>query len=122
MIALVMIGTSLVLLLFGMLFGLVMGIQENFLLAPAHAHLNLVGGVLMFMFGLYYRLTPAAATDRLARWQVALHIIGAILFPFGIAMVLANGPSMTALPVVGSFVVLAAVVMFAAIVVRHRDA
>ena len=32
-------------------------------LAPAHAHLNLIGGVLLFLFGLYYRPVPAAGTD-----------------------------------------------------------
>ena len=44
----------------GMLAGIAMGIEQNFTLAPAHAHLNLVGGVLLFLFGLYYRLIPAA--------------------------------------------------------------
>ena len=58
-----MMCVSVVVLLIGMLAGIVMGIQKNFVLAPAHAHLNLVGGVLLFLFGLYYRLVPAAGTD-----------------------------------------------------------
>ncbi|HEX9586867.1 MAG TPA: hypothetical protein VGA15_03890 [Bradyrhizobium sp.] len=37
--------------LVGMLAGIAMGIQQNFALGPAHAHLNLVGGVLLFLFG-----------------------------------------------------------------------
>ena len=53
MIASVMMCASAVLLLIGMLAGVVMGMQQDFTLAPAHAHLNLVGGVLLFMFGLY---------------------------------------------------------------------
>jgi hypothetical protein len=44
-----------------------MRIQQNFTLAPAHAHLNLIGGVLLFLFGLYYRLAPAAGTTTLAK-------------------------------------------------------
>ena len=72
-------------LLIGMLAGIVMGIQEDFALAPAHAHLNLVGGVLLFLFGLYYRLVPAAGTTTLAKIQGWLHIIGAIVFPVGVA-------------------------------------
>lgn len=122
MIGIVMMGTSLALLLVGMFAGLVMGIRQDFLLVPAHAHLNLVGGVLMFLFGLYYRVIAAAATDPLARWQAGLHIVGAILLPLGIAAVLISGPGLTVLPVTGSFVVIAAVLLFAVIVLRHRNA
>jgi hypothetical protein len=52
-----------------------MGIKQDFALAPAHAHLNLVSGVLLFMFGLYCRLIPAAGTGRLAKVQGWLHMI-----------------------------------------------
>ena len=51
MIGSLMICTSAVILLVGMLAGIAMGIEQNFVLAPAHAHLNLVGGVLLFLFG-----------------------------------------------------------------------
>ncbi len=122
MIGIVMMGTSLVLLLIGMLAGLVMGIRQDFLLVPAHTHLNLIGGVLLFMFGLYYRVIVAAATDPLARWQAGLHIIGAILFPLGIAAVLIGGPGLIVLPVAGSLVVIAAVALFTVIVFRHSKA
>jgi hypothetical protein len=53
---------SVVVLLLGILTGIAMGIQQNFTLAPAHAHLNVIGGVLLFLFGLYSRLVPAART------------------------------------------------------------
>ena len=52
-----------------------------------HAHLNLIGGVLLFPFGLYDRLVPAAGTTSLARVQGWLHMIGAIPFPAGIAVI-----------------------------------
>lgn len=58
-----------VVLLFGMLAGIAMGIAQDFALTPAHAHLNLVGGVLLFPFGLYYRLVPAAGSALLAKVQ-----------------------------------------------------
>jgi hypothetical protein len=122
MIAAVMMSTSLVLLLVGMVAGLAMGIQQDFVLVPAHTHLNLIGGVLLFLFGLYYRVTPAAAADRLARWQAGLHIFGAIFFPLGIALVLLNGHHLVALPIAGTFAVLAAIVLFLIIVLRHRGA
>lgn len=72
-----------------MIAGIAMGIQQNFVLAPAHAHLNLVGGVLLFLFGLYYRMDdPAAGRTTLARIQGWLHIFGGILLPAGIALVI----------------------------------
>ena len=51
MIGSLMMCLSAVVLLVGMLAGIAMGIQQNFMLAPAHAHLNLIGGVLLFLFG-----------------------------------------------------------------------
>ena len=70
---------SVVVLSLGMVLGIVMGIREDFTLQPAHAHLNLVGGVLFFLFALHYRLVPAAGSSALAKAQGSLHIIGGIL-------------------------------------------
>ena len=62
MIGSLMMCVGTLILLIGMLAGIAMGIQQDFTLAPAHAHLNLIGGVLLFVFGLYYRLVPAAGS------------------------------------------------------------
>jgi len=118
MIGSLMICVSVVILLIGMLAGVAMGMQEDFALQPAHAHLNLVGGVLLFLFGLYYRLIPAAGVSRLAKIQGWLHIVGGILFPIGVAIVILKGPSLIALPIVGSLIVVAATALFAFIVFR----
>jgi hypothetical protein len=118
MIGSLMMCLSVVVLLVGMLAGIAMGIAQNFVLAPAHAHLNLIGGVLLFLFGLYYRLVPAAGTTILAKVQGWLHMIGAILFPAGVAAVLLKGPSVEAAPIAGSLVVVAAMALFAVIVFR----
>jgi hypothetical protein len=118
MIGSLMMCLSVVVLLVGMLAGIAMGIQQNFTLAPAHAHLNLIGGVLLFLFGLYYRLVPAAGTTTLAKVQGWLHMVGAILFPAGIAIVLLKGPSFEAAPIVGSLLVVAAMALFTIIVFR----
>ena len=64
MIGSLMMCVSVAVLLAGMLAGIVMGIQQDFELAPAHAHFNLIGGVLLFLFGLYYRLVPAAGFSK----------------------------------------------------------
>jgi hypothetical protein len=122
MIGSLMICMSVVVLLIGMLAGIGMGIQQNFLLAPAHAHLNLIGGVLLFLFGLYYRMVPAAGAMTLAKVQGWLHMIGAILFPAGVAIVLLKGPTFEAAPVAGSLIVVAAMSLFVVIVFRTARA
>jgi hypothetical protein len=122
MIGSLMMCVSVLVLLAGMLAGIVMGIQQDFVLAPAHAHLNLIGGVLLFMFGLYYRIVPAAGTTVLAKVQGWLHMSGAILFPAGVAIVLVKGPSFMAAPIVGSLIVTAAMALFAVIVFKTARA
>src|SRR3982074_3580455 len=108
MIATIMIRVSTVSLTLGMVAGMVMGARQDFMLAPAHAHLNLVGGVLMFMFGLYYKLVPGAEAGLLPKVQASLHILGAVVFPVGIAVVLIDGPAMELFPIVGGLIVLIA--------------
>jgi hypothetical protein len=122
MIGSLMMCVGSVVLLIGMLAGIDMGIRQDFVLAPAHAHLNLIGGVMLFLFGMYYRLVPAAGTSTLAKVQGWLHMIGAILFPAGVAVVLLKGPSFEAAPIVGSLIVVAAMALFVVIVFRTSRA
>ena len=117
-----MMRTATVILVIGMIWGIEMGIRQNFAMAPAHAHFNLVGGVLLFVFGLYYKLVPAAGSSALARYQGWLHIVGAILFPLGVAIVIARGETFIILPIIGSLIVLFAVILFAVIVLRTSRA
>ena len=113
-----MMRAGVMFLLLGMIWGIEMGIRQDFSMAPAHAHFNLVGGVLLFVFGLYYRMVPLARDSKLAKWQSGLHILGAILFPAGVAVVIKKGESFIALPIVGSLIVVTAVALFALIVFR----
>ncbi|HEX9470571.1 MAG TPA: hypothetical protein VF957_13615 [Bradyrhizobium sp.] len=122
MIGSLMMCVGALVLLVGMLAGIAMGIKQDFALAPAHAHLNLVGGVLLFLFGLYYRLVPAAGATTLAKVQGWLHIAGAILFPAGVAVVILKGPSFEAAPIAGSLIVTASMALFAVIVLRSSRA
>jgi hypothetical protein len=117
-----MMRTAVVLLIVGILWGIEMGIRQDFSLAPAHAHLNLVGGVLLFVFGLYYRMVPAARDHAFAKWQSWLHLAGAVLFPLGVAVVIKKGEAFIVLPIVGSLIVLTAVALFALIVFRTSRA
>ncbi len=116
------IAASTTILVAGVVAGIVMGIRQNFTLAPAHAHLNLVGGVLLFLVGLYYKVVPAAAELALARLQGWLHLSGAILFPLGIALVLGVGHGFEPVAIVGALVVLAAMMLFGVVVLRTSGA
>ena len=118
MIGSLMMCVSAVILLAGMLAGIVMGIKQDFALAPAHAHLNLIGGVLLFLVGLHYRLIPAAGSSTLAKVQGWLHMIGAIAFPVGVAVVILKGEALVAIPIVGSLIVVAAMALFTLIMFR----
>jgi len=50
----------------GMIWGIAMGISQDHSTLPAHAHLNLLGWVSLFLFGIYYHLHPAIDRSRLA--------------------------------------------------------
>src|SRR6185295_11778749 len=67
----------------GMVGGMLMGMAQNFLLAPAHAHFILLGFIVMFLSALYYRTVPEAAASKLAPVQAVISVAGAFLFPIG---------------------------------------
>jgi cbb3-type cytochrome oxidase subunit 1 len=56
-----------------------MGGKGDFTFAPLHAHINLVGFVLMVLFGIVYRLFPAMATGPLATVHFWLYQVGTIV-------------------------------------------
>ncbi len=122
MIGSLMMRVSVVILLIGLVGGVAMGVAQDFQLAAAHAHLNLIGGVLLFLFGLYYRLFPEVGTSALAKTQGWLHIIGAIAFPIGIALVTTQGEKLVIAPIIGSLIVVTAVLLFAIVVFRNSKA
>ena len=103
----------------GMLGGMAMGMTQNFLLAPAHAHFILLGFIVMFLSALYYRTVPEAAASQLAPVQAVVSIIGAFVFPIGICCV-RLGDRIVYMPVLvaGWFVVLTGMILFVVIVYR----
>ncbi|HEY0385696.1 MAG TPA: hypothetical protein VGC64_06770 [Pyrinomonadaceae bacterium] len=103
----------------GMVGGMVMGIMQNFMLAPAHAHFILLGYVAMFLSALYYRTVPEAAASQLAPVQAVFSVVGAILFPIGIACVrLGDRASLMPVLVAGWLTVLIGMLLFVVIVYR----
>jgi hypothetical protein len=50
----------------GMIWGIVMAVTDDHSAFPAHAHLNLLGWVSLFLIGIYYRLKPSLERDKRA--------------------------------------------------------
>jgi hypothetical protein len=105
--------------LIGIVLGIVMGIRQDFVLMPAHAHLNLLGFVTMFLSALYYRVVPEAAASALVRYQAIVSVAGAVVFPIGIGCVLLGGHDrFESVVVAGALTVLLGMALFAVIVFR----
>jgi hypothetical protein len=66
---------SVVCLAIGMVWGMIMAESSDFTMAPAHAHLNLLGGVLSAMFGTFYALTRETYSPRLAWANFVLSLV-----------------------------------------------
>lgn len=105
------IGGGLVFLIGGMAFGMWMGAHEDFQLADAHAHLNLLGFVISTLYGLIHRAYPDLARSRLAWPQCIAHFIGVLIFVPGIAIVTLTGNQFTV--IIGSTVIMLATLTFA---------
>lgn len=102
----------------GMIWGIQMAATQDHSLAPAHGHLNLIGFVVMSVFGAYYALSPAAAASRLATIHFWLTTAAVFVIVPGIVSALARDSE--ALAQIGSVLVLASMVLFAVTVLRYR--
>jgi hypothetical protein len=106
----------------GLIWGLVMAISQDFSTMPAHAHLNLLGWVSLFLFGIYYRLHPWLEDSRSAHVQVWIWIIGTIIMAIGITLVQTGHTVGDPTAAVGSITVLLDVLFFGWLVFRgERD-
>jgi hypothetical protein len=108
--------SSPVYLLVGMSFGIWMSATQDHSLAPAHAHLNLIGGVLMALFGTFYMLVPSAAESLLAKIQVGItHLAIWFMFPGIIMAIQQKGETLAK---IGSVLGILAILLFVVIVAR----
>ncbi|MGL4237800.1 hypothetical protein [Tabrizicola sp.] len=100
----------------GMTMGIVMGIAQDFTLAPAHAHLNLLGWVTMALYGLYHR-----SVGRVGGWlgwsQVIAGAVGGLSLSGGLAIYLHSGDDRVApLAIGGSLLAFLGMVLFVVII------
>jgi hypothetical protein len=102
--------------LVGMIAGIVMGILQDFTIAPAHAHLNLLGWVTMALYGLYHR-SFGRTTGWLGWTQVLTGAVGAATIGGGLALYLHSGDhAYFPLVIVGSLLAFLGMVLFLGIV------
>lgn len=107
--------------LIGMLLGIQMGAVHDFTLAPAHAHLNLVGFVTLFLAGLFYAVRPEA-TGRIATLHYIAATIGAAVLSTGIGGSVTGQDWGVPVAIGGSFVTVFGMLLFVAQVLRFGAA
>lgn len=112
---------AVILVVAGMIWGIVMAISGNHSTFPAHAHLNLLGWVSLFLFGIYYHLHPAIDRDRLAFVQVWVWIAATIVLTAGVALIYSGYAAGEPTAAIGSLIVLADMLLFGWLVFRREQ-
>ena len=102
----------------GMAMGIGMAAAHDHSIMPAHAHLNLLGWVSLFLFGIYYKLHPALERSRLAFVQVVIWSVGTVVLTIGVAAIHLGYETAEPVTAMASFILLAAMLLFAYLVFR----
>jgi hypothetical protein len=111
---------AVVMVIAGMIWGIAMGITQDHSTLPAHAHLNLLGWVSLFLFGIYYHLHPVVDRSRLASLQVWVWILSTIILTIGVALVHSGHAIGDPIAAVSSLLVLADTLLFGWLVIRRE--
>jgi hypothetical protein len=108
--------------LVGVAIGYGMGASEDHTLAPAHAHINLLGWVSMFLYGLFYRAFPAAAVGLLPKAQLWCAVLGFLIMIPALTIKLLALTDLAAVSaiglIVGSTLVVVGMILMAVIIFR----
>lgn len=102
----------------GMAMGIAMAATQNHSVFPAHAHLNLLGWVSLFLIGVYYKFNPSLDMSRAALVQVVVWILGTLVLTIGVGAVYLGHPATEPIAIVGSLIVFADILFFAVLVFR----
>ena len=111
---------AMLLVLAGMIWGLQMAISDDHSAFPAHAHLNLLGFVALFLFGIFYRLNPTVESNRLAIPQVLIWIVSTVVMAIGVGLVHTGHSVGDPIAAVGSFAIFADAILFTWLVFQVR--
>jgi hypothetical protein len=107
-----------VIVVIGMAWGIWMGISRDHSTLPAHAHLNLLGWVSLFLIGIYYRLYPSLDSSRIAHIQVWIWIAATAVMTVGVTLVHTGREAGIPVSAISSLVILGDVILFGWLVFR----
>jgi hypothetical protein len=104
--------------LIGMLMGMTMGITQDFSVAPAHAHLNLLGWASMAIYALFYRSFPKACSGLLPKLHFFLAVPALFIMIPGVVMINLGYEFAEPITAIGSMMMIVGFALFCVIVVR----
>ena len=102
----------------GMVWGIVMAASGDHSAMPAHAHLNLLGWVSLFLFGIFYRLHPKAEANPWAFRQVLIWIASTVVLVIGVGLVHTGHATAEPIAAIGSLAIFADTALFTWLVFR----
>jgi peptidoglycan/LPS O-acetylase OafA/YrhL len=103
----------------GMVWGIIMAISDDHSAMPAHAHLNLLGWVSLFLFGVFYHLHPTIDRTRTALIQVGTWIGGTVILTVGVGLLHTGHDVGRPFAAAGSLITVIAMVLFGWLLVRR---
>lgn len=101
----------------GMVWGAYMGSTEVFTLAPAHAHLNLVGWVTLSLMGGFYALAGERAPVRLGWANFVVSNVGVLVMIAALARFLSGDRAAAGVLIGGTVITILGMILFALAVV-----
>jgi hypothetical protein len=107
------IKVAAVYLVVGVTMGIVMGIAHEFVLAPVHAHINLLGWATLAIIGVIYHAYPAAGATRLAAVHFWIHNTALPVFMVGLGFALTGHEAFLPVAIAGALGVAIGIVVFA---------
>ncbi|MXU66751.1 hypothetical protein [Oceanomicrobium pacificus] len=110
-------ATAALFALCGMVWGIQMSATHDHALSPAHGHLNLIGFVMMSVFGTYYALTPHAGRSRAAGFHYLLTTGAVLVLTPGIALAISGQTEVLAQ--IGSVLAVLTVALFGFVVLKY---
>jgi hypothetical protein len=104
--------------LVGMALGVWMGANQDFVLRPVHAHINLLGFASMMLFGLFYRAFPAAGRGWLPMTHLVLSVLGFLILMPSLTLMLLQRPLFLPAMIASEIMLVASMALFVVIVFK----
>lgn len=104
--------------LVGMSLGVWMGANQDFVLRPVHAHVNLLGFASMMLFGLFYRAFPAAGRGVLPMAHFVLSVVGFLILMPSLTLMLLGKPLFVPGMIASEIMLVASIALFVVIVFK----